>query len=159
MKHCREKKKKKRNGTVKNEALVSLSILSMKKVNLNICPELRMNPSATFMSFEKLGNISALFSNSWVIIEVINEVGCITWEDAFSGCWYWRGKIRKRSWIALLLWPEQYRVTSFFSQQVPKVSEMWYQASWVFLPPLIPPAVNPYAPLHAWPSVPLEKLS
>lgn len=87
------KKKKKRNGTVKNEALVSLSILSMKKVNLNICPELRMNPSATFMSFEKLGNISALFSNSWVIIEVTNEVGCITWEDAFSGCWYWRGKL------------------------------------------------------------------
>lgn len=91
---------KKRNGTVKNEALVSLSTLSMKKVNLNICPELRMNPSATFMSFEKLGNNSVLFSNSWVIIEVINEVGYITWEEVCSSCWYQMGKSWKRSWIA-----------------------------------------------------------
>lgn len=36
---------------------------------------------------------------------------------------------------------------------------MWYQAGWVFLPPLIPPAVGPYAPLHTWPSASLGKLS
>lgn len=47
-----------------------------------------MNPSATFMTFVQLGNIFVLFFNSWVIIEVINEVVYITYEEDCSGCWH-----------------------------------------------------------------------
>lgn len=69
-------------------ALVSISIYLFKKIYLNLCPELRMNPSATFMSFMRLGNIFVLFFSSWVIIEVINEVVYITYEKGCSGCWH-----------------------------------------------------------------------
>lgn len=44
-----------------------------KKIYLNLCPELRMKPSAPFMSFMQLGNILDFFK-SWVITEVIHEV-------------------------------------------------------------------------------------
>lgn len=117
---------------------------------MKICPELRMNPSATFMSFQKLGNVFVFFFNSWVIIEVINEVGYITWEEACSGCWHQRDKRWKTS---KGLCPAAIaQATQGHILLSPEVSHcVWdiqYQVSWAFLPPLKPPTAGSYKPLH-----------
>lgn len=139
--------KKKSNGAVKTRALVSISTyIYLKKFYLNICPELRMNPSATFMSFMKLGNIFILFSNSWVIIEVINEVVYITCEQGCSGIKWSRGRREeKRDWPGPTAGLKWCMVTSFFP-----ADGMQCQVSWEFLPPLEPPAVDSQTPLHIW---------